>query len=63
MGFNPRGIATIDWQVDKDGYVALPKGVGLGVDMVEKILDEEAKKPQTYKWPGAKLKDGSIADY
>ena len=21
------------------------------------------KKPQTYKWPGAKLKDGSVADY
>ena len=48
---------------DKDGYVALPQGVGLGVDMDAKILDEEAKKPQTYKWPGAKLKDGSIADY
>jgi len=63
MGFNPRGIAMMDWSVDKDGYVALPKGVGLGVQMAEKILDEEAKKPQTYKWPGAKLKDGSIADY
>lgn len=63
FGFNPKGIATIDWQVDKEGYVALPQGPGLGVDMVEKILDEEAKKPQTYKWPGAKLKDGSIADY
>jgi galactonate dehydratase len=63
MGFNPRGIAVMDWQVDKDGYVALPKGVGLGVEMDAKVLDEEAKKPQTYKWPGAKLKDGSIADY
>ncbi len=63
MGFNPRGIAMMDWTVDKDGYVALPKGVGLGVQMDEKILDEEAKKPQTYKWPGTKLKDGSIADY
>ncbi|MBM3831187.1 MAG: mandelate racemase/muconate lactonizing enzyme family protein, partial [Verrucomicrobia bacterium] len=59
MGFNPRGIAMMDWSVDKDGYVALPKGVGLGVQMDVKILDEEAKKPQTYKWPGAKLKDGS----
>jgi len=63
MGFNPRGIAMIDWTVDKEGYVTLPQGVGLGVDMDAKILDEEAKKPQTYKWPGAKLKDGSIADY
>lgn len=29
----------------------------------EKKLEEEAKKPQTYKWPGAKLKDGSVSDY
>ena len=63
MGFNPRGIAMIDWSVDKEGYVALPKGVGLGVEMDAKILDAEAKKPQTYKWPLATLKDGSIADY
>ena len=63
MGFNPRGIAMMEWSVDQDGYVALPQGVGLGVEMDTKILDEEAKKPQTYKWPGQKLKDGSIADY
>ncbi len=25
--------------------------------------DEESKKPQSYRWPGAKLKDGSITDY
>ena len=63
FGFNPKGIATMEWQVDKEGYVALPQGPGLGVEMDEKVLDEAAKKPQTYKWPGAKLKDGSIADY
>jgi galactonate dehydratase len=63
FGFNPKGVATMDWQVDKEGYVALPEGVGLGVEMDEKVLDEAAKKPQSYKWPGAKLKDGSIADY
>ena len=28
-----------------------------------KLLEEAAKKPQKYKWPGAKLRDGSIADY
>ncbi len=38
--------------VDKDGYVGLPPGPGLGVEIDEKLLDEEAKKPQTYKWPG-----------
>jgi len=26
-------------------------------------LAEESKKPQSYKWPTMKLKDGSIADY
>jgi len=63
FGFNPKGIATMDWQVDKEGYVALPTGVGLGVEMDEQIIAEAAKKPQTYKWPGATLKDGSVADY
>ena len=29
----------------------------------KKDKKEEAKKPQTYRWPGAKLRDGSIADY
>lgn len=61
-GFNP-GIAAIDWKVDDEGYVALPEGVGLCVAMDERALDEESKKPQTYKWPSLKLKDGSVADY
>lgn len=61
-GFNP-GMARIDWQVDKDGYVALSQGTGLCVEMDERTLDEEAKKPQSYKWPGMTLKDGSVADY
>ena len=63
QGFNPGGIMRINWEVDKDGYALLPTGPGLGVDVDEKQLEEEAKKPQTYKWPGQKLKDGSIADY
>jgi hypothetical protein len=33
------------------------------VEVNEKLLEETAKKPQTYRWPGAKLRDGSIADY
>ncbi len=63
FGFNPKGIAVIDWKVDKDGYVALPEGVGLGVEMDERVVAEEAKKPQKYKWPDVKMKDGSVADY
>jgi len=62
-GFNPKGITNMAWKLDADGYVGLPPGPGLGVEVNEKILEEEAKKPQTYKWPGRTLKDGSIADY
>jgi hypothetical protein len=53
----------MEWKLDKDGYIGLPPGPGLGVEVDEKTLEAEAKKPQTYKWPGAKLKDGSISDY
>jgi galactonate dehydratase len=63
QGFNPKDIVRIEWQVDADGYVALPPGPGLGAEIDEKLLDEAAKKPQTYRWPGAKLRDGSVADY
>jgi galactonate dehydratase len=51
------------WAIDKEGYASLPPGPGLGVEVDEAKLEEEAKKPQTYKWPGAKLKDGSVSDY
>ena len=62
-GFNPASIMRMDWKVDAEGYVGLPGGPGLGIDVNEKKLEEEAKKPQKYKWPGRTLKDGSIADY
>ncbi len=63
QGFNPPGMGTVDWKVDAEGYVGLPQGPGLGVEIDEQKLIEAAKKPQTYKWPGRTLKDGSIADY
>lgn len=62
MGFNPKGMVKMPYAVDKDGYLTLPPGPGLGVEIDEKALAQAAKKPQMYKWPGAKLKDGSIAD-
>jgi len=62
-GFNPGNIMRMDWQVDAQGYVGLPGGPGLGIEVDEKLMEEEAKKPQKYKWPGAKLADGSVADY
>jgi hypothetical protein len=33
------------------------------VEVDEAKVIAEAQKPQAYKWPGAKLKDGSVADY
>jgi galactonate dehydratase len=62
-GFNPRGIGRMDYAIDKDGYIGLPPGPGLGVEIDEKLLVKRARDPQTYRWPGARLKDGSVADY
>jgi galactonate dehydratase len=62
-GFNVPGVTRMAFEMDKDGYIGLPPGPGLGVEVDEEKLMVESKKPQTYKWPGAKLKDGSIADY
>ena len=62
-GFNLPGVTRMPYELDAEGYIGLPPGPGLGVDVDEPRLIEEAKKPQTYKWPIMKLKDGSIADY
>ena len=56
-------VARMEYAYDAEGYIGLPPGPGLGVEVDEKLLAEEAAKPQTYKWPGQKLKDGSVADY
>jgi hypothetical protein len=53
----------MDFKLDNEGYIGLPPGPGLGVTVDEKVLEEESKRPQTYRWPGARLRDGSIADY
>jgi len=62
-GFNPKEVMRLDWKLDAEGYIGLPPGPGLGIEVDEKRIEAESKKPQTYKWPGATLKDGSIADY
>lgn len=62
-GFNLPGVTRMPYELDADGYIGLPPGPGLGVEVDEPRLIEESKKPQTYKWPTMKLKDGSIADY
>ena len=62
-GFNIPGLTRMAFERDKEGYIGLPPGPGLGVEVDERLLEQESKKPQSYRWPGAKLKDGSIADY
>ena len=59
-GFNPGNIARMNYKLGDDYCIGLPEGPGLGVEIDEKALEEANKKPQTYKWPGSKLKDGSI---
>jgi galactonate dehydratase len=62
-GFNLPGVTRMAYERDKDGYIGLPPGPGLGVEVDEKRLQTESAKPQTYRWPSAKHKDGSVADY
>ncbi len=63
QGSNPGNIARMNWKLGDDYCIGLPEGPGLGIEIDEKALEAASKKPQTYKWPGAKLKDGSISDY
>jgi galactonate dehydratase len=62
-GFNNKGLTRMPFTLDKDGYIGLPPGPGLGVEVNEAALDEAAKRPQTYRWPTMRLRDGSVADY
>ncbi len=62
-GFNKAALTRMEYELDADGYIGLPPGPGLGVEVDEQLLETEAAKPQSYRWPGAVLKDGSIADY
>ena len=56
-------MSESDWKLDAEGYIGLPPGPGLGVEVDEKRLAELAAQPQSYKWPGRTHPDGSVADY
>lgn len=64
-GITPKGLVRMDWKDDKEGYVALPPGPGLGVEIDEKEMEKISTDPNyKWKWPTyGRLKDGSIADY
>lgn len=53
------------WRVDdKTGYATLPEGPGLGVEIDSAKMAKVAADPKyKWRWPGATLADGSIADY
>ena len=53
------------WKVDdKTGYATLPEGPGLGVEIdVAKLAKVAADPKYKWRWPGATLPDGSVADY
>ncbi|MDA1190651.1 MAG: mandelate racemase/muconate lactonizing enzyme family protein [Candidatus Poribacteria bacterium] len=60
----PKGLAHKTWAMDDDGYVSLPEGPGLGVEIDEAVMLEVSKDPsRRFKWPQAFHRDGSVADY
>jgi galactonate dehydratase len=61
----PPGVARKSWEVDKDGYAALPQGPGLGVEMDEALMAKVAADPKRkFKWPMVTYPaDNSVRDY
>ena len=60
----PEDTAKKTWEMDDEGYVSLPEGPGLGVEVNEaKVIELGADPSRQFKWPDSRLSDGSIADY
>lgn len=60
----PEGVAHKTWEMDEEGFVSLPEGPGLGVEIDEQQAIEVGKDPKRQlKWPDSRLKDGAVADY
>ena len=52
------------WTVDEEGYASLPQEPGLGIEIDEPaLIDYPNTNKRPWKWPGYRMKDGSIADY
>jgi galactonate dehydratase len=62
----PEGVARKNWEMDEEGYVSLPQGPGLGVEVDEALAREVGADPSRHRpfaWPDNRLRDGSVADY
>ena len=59
----PDGVAIKTWSMDAEGYVSLPEGPGLGVEIDEqKAIEAGAEPSRQLRWPDNRLRDGSVAD-
>ncbi len=56
------GLAHRSWTLDDDGYVSLPEGPGLGVE-IDEVRLAELSKERKFTWPSHSYPDGSVADY
>jgi len=65
LNATPKGLVHAEWKDHNDGYVGLPSGPGLGVEVDESnSIERLSKVPSELKWPVyGRLKIGSIADY
>ena len=60
----PEGVANKTWTMDDEGFVSLPEGPGLGVEIDEEKAIAVGQEPgRQFKWPDNRLRDGSVADY
>lgn len=63
------GSDLLDYITDKevfkyeDGYVSIPQGPGLGIDVNEEVVEKMAKEGHNWHNPVWRHKDGSIAEW
>jgi galactonate dehydratase len=56
------GLAKRSWTLRDDGYVTLPEGPGIGVE-IDEVRLAELSKERKFEWPKNFAPDGSVADY
>jgi len=64
-----QGADILDYVTDdggfelKDGYLSIPQGPGLGIEVNEEFIVEQAKNGHQWRAPEWRHKDGSIAEW